>query len=94
MGVPCVSLLGEHFSSRYGSSILDACDLDFLIALTFDEYIEKCVDLALNFDKLNSLRKTMRDRINKSGFNDSKSFAEALEEIFSYLINEVRKESS
>jgi len=91
MGVPCVSLLGERFASRYGSSILNACDLDFLIAETFDEYIQKCMDLASNFDNLNSLRTTMRERINSSGFNDSQSFAKSLEEIFSNLVNKARK---
>lgn len=92
MGVPCVSLLGERFSSRYGSSILNACDLDFLIVESFDEYIEKCRELASNYEKLNSLRTTMRERITKSGFNDSQSFAKSLEEIFSNLVNKVRKD--
>ena len=52
MGVPFVTLAGEHFVSRMGVTILTNAGMPELIANNVDEYIELAVALALDKDRL------------------------------------------
>src|SRR5665213_1730650 len=75
MGVPFVTLAGEHFVSRMGVTILTNAGVPELIARNTDEYIKIATELALDRDRLRRLRHGLRDRVGKSPLMDQASFA-------------------
>jgi predicted O-linked N-acetylglucosamine transferase (SPINDLY family) len=79
MGVPFVTLAGEHFVSRMGVTILTNAGLPELIARNADEYVSLAVDLALDKDRLRSLRHNLRDRVAVSPLMNQPAFARNLE---------------
>jgi predicted O-linked N-acetylglucosamine transferase (SPINDLY family) len=79
MGVPVITLAGRSHISRVGVSILSNVGLQELIAKTHDEYIGIAVNLASDIEKLQLLRKSLRDRISHSPLTDAKRFTASLE---------------
>lgn len=81
-GVPAITKLGTHFASRVCASILLEAGLPELVCKSLEEYEEKAVDLALNPDKLNKLKKKItQERLKKSLF-DTKGFVKDLERAY------------
>lgn len=66
MGVPVVSLYGERFGSRFGLSILTAAGLSELAVGSIQEYIDRAVALAKDFETLDVLHKNLRKMIEGS----------------------------
>jgi protein O-GlcNAc transferase len=79
MGVPAVTLAGDHYPGRMGVTHLTAVGLSDLIARTTKEYVEKAVALALDPDRLADLRRDLRGRMRASPLCDAPRFARALE---------------
>jgi predicted O-linked N-acetylglucosamine transferase (SPINDLY family) len=79
MGVPVISLAGEHMNCRVGISILGSIGLDSLVAATQTEYIEKAVELAKDTEKLKTIRSSMRSRLAEHSFCDTKRLARDME---------------
>jgi len=79
MGVPVITLEGTAYHSRAGVSLLSNVGLPELIAKTQDEYIKIAIDLASNISKLQSLRKSLRDKMSLSPICDAKRFTTNLE---------------
>ena len=79
MGVPIIGLYGTRHSSRFGADILRLAGMSELIANDQKEYINKVVSLAEDQNKLIELKKTLRERLNKSKLLDRKSFVTELE---------------
>lgn len=63
MGVPIVTLVGEHHFSRVGLSLLSAVGLDYFAAKTEDEYVAKATVLAAKPEALTKIRNTIRQRM-------------------------------
>ncbi|MBW8015686.1 MAG: hypothetical protein FVQ82_05830 [Planctomycetes bacterium] len=63
MGVPIVSLVGEHHFSRVGLSLLTSVGLEFFAAKTEDEYVAKASVLAGKPEALASIRVQLRQRM-------------------------------
>ncbi len=82
MGVPFITLAGNHFSARMGVTILSNAGLSELIARTEDEYVSLVVNLAENKDKLRALRHNLRERVMQSPLMDQKAFANDMETAF------------
>ncbi|HMD55082.1 MAG TPA: hypothetical protein VKJ65_11085, partial [Phycisphaerae bacterium] len=82
MGVPVVTLAGHVHMSRVGVSLLSNAGLPELIAQTPEEYVQIAVKLAGDLPKLNELRGTMRQRMQKSPLMDSRRFAHNVEEAY------------
>jgi predicted O-linked N-acetylglucosamine transferase (SPINDLY family) len=82
MGVPVITLAGKSHASRVGVSLLSNVGLPELIATTPDEYVAKAVDLAHDLEKLQSLRKSLRDVMSRSPLTDAKKFTHHLEEAY------------
>ena len=82
MGVPVITLAGNTHASRVGVSLLSNVGLPELIAQTPEEYVAKVVDLARDPDKLQSLRKSLRDMMSRSPLTDAKKFTHHLEEAY------------
>lgn len=79
MGLPMVSLSGRHARQRFGTSILWNAGLADLVAENGDAYIEKAVRLGGDLDRLDGLRKTLRERVAASPICDAKGIAREIE---------------
>lgn len=82
MGVPVITLSGNSHVSRVGTSLLSNVGLQYLVARTKDEYIEIAVKLAADVEKLQFLRKNLRDMMVQSPLTKSKQFIENLEQCY------------
>jgi predicted O-linked N-acetylglucosamine transferase (SPINDLY family) len=79
MGVPVVTLSGQTAVGRGGRSILSNLGLRELIAFTPDEYVQIAVDLAKDENRMDSLRQSMRCRMQSSPLMDAQGFARDME---------------
>jgi predicted O-linked N-acetylglucosamine transferase (SPINDLY family) len=82
MGVPVVSLAGDHFVSRMGLTHLSAVGLADLAAHSEREYVDLAVSLARDASRLRTLRCNLRDRLETSALCDAPRFTMSLEHAF------------
>ena len=77
MGVPVLTLSGEKFVSRYGTSINSNLKLNDFISKDINDYILKAVKFSSinNCDELNNLRQNLRQKSINSPLFDNKNFA-------------------
>ncbi len=80
MGVPVITLSGNHTVSRWGLSLLAAVGLEELASKSKNEYIAIIKSLAYSHQRLKTLKTGMRDRLISSPLCHAKGFAEAVEE--------------
>ena len=74
MGVPVVTRAGETLGSRFGASLLRNIGADALIAYTEEEYIERAVFLAQDFDTLDALHAGLRNMTAASPVMDAPAY--------------------
>jgi len=67
MGVPVITLAGEHMVSRVGVSALSRLGLDAFITHSEAEYLQRAIQIAENLPGLNQIRQSLRERM--SGTN-------------------------
>jgi predicted O-linked N-acetylglucosamine transferase (SPINDLY family) len=79
MGVPTLSLVGEHHASRVGLTILSRVGLEVFTASTPEEYVGKAVAFAGEPENLSKIRAAMRSMVTASALYDAKGFAHSLE---------------
>jgi predicted O-linked N-acetylglucosamine transferase (SPINDLY family) len=79
MGVPVVSLSGQTAVGRGGRSILSNLGMPELVAFTTDQYAQIATDLARDLDRINGLRRSMRQRMLASPLMDAPGFARDVE---------------
>lgn len=84
MGVPVMTLLGDHHRARVSASILKHAGLDDLIASDRDDFVARAVALAQDRPRLQDYRKTMRHRMAPmcDGARFARDFADALRDIW------------
>jgi len=70
MGVPVVTLAGDHMAARWGASILRAAGLDELITDSQAAYVATATALAGDRSRLAGLRSTLRERVAASPLCD------------------------
>jgi predicted O-linked N-acetylglucosamine transferase (SPINDLY family) len=75
MGVPVVALEGSHVAARMGLAILTNAGLPDLVAPSREEYIALARDLALDRDRLRTLRHDLRGRVARSPLVDHAALA-------------------
>lgn len=80
MGVPTLTLADNSLLSRQGASLLTAAGLSEWVATSKPDYIEKAIAMAIDLDKLASLRAGLRTQVLESPLFDAKRFARSLEE--------------
>jgi predicted O-linked N-acetylglucosamine transferase (SPINDLY family) len=79
-GLPVVAKQGgETFSTRLGCSVLAEMGLSELIARDEDEYIRIAAGLASAVPELASLRRTLREKLERSPMRDFPGFTRGLE---------------
>jgi len=81
-GLPLLTLAGESFASRVAASLLNATLLPELITSTQEEYETLAIELALNPEKLTSIRQKLeRNRLTTPLF-DTGRFTRNIEEAY------------
>jgi Predicted O-linked N-acetylglucosamine transferase, SPINDLY family len=84
MGVPIITHPMSRVVSRQTHAILNQIGLAELSADTIDEYIQTAINLARDPNKINTLRQSMRQRMQASNLMNATAFTQNLE---STLIN-------
>lgn len=82
-GLPVVAKAGgETFTTRLGCSVLAAMGLSEWIAADEDEYIRIAAGLASDVPRLSELRRTLRQRLERSPMRDFPGFTRELESAY------------
>lgn len=84
-GVPVITLLGAHFASRVGASLLKAMGLEELVATSLEEYRDLAVRLAQDRVKLGRFRQRLEVNRSRSSLFDTPRFARNLEKAFTKM---------
>jgi predicted O-linked N-acetylglucosamine transferase (SPINDLY family) len=79
MGVPVVTMVGDRHSARVGASLLNGVGLPDLVARSPAEYVEIAVRLAMDTDRRQQLRRTLREQFLASEVGQPLTLARALE---------------
>jgi predicted O-linked N-acetylglucosamine transferase (SPINDLY family) len=79
MGVPVVTLVGQTPVSRAGWSQLSNLGLPELAGKTPEEFVRIAVELARDLPRLQELRSTLRQRMERSPLTDAPGFARGIE---------------
>jgi protein O-GlcNAc transferase len=79
MGVPVVALSGRTMASRGGASVLNVVGLPQLVAGTEEEYVEIAAALSGDPERLDRLRRELRERVAASPLTDARTFVRDLE---------------
>ena len=82
MGVPVVSLAGEHPVSRAGWSQMSNLGRPELVTTSPDEYVHRAVQLARDIPRLAELRRTLRSQMEASPLMDAPRFARDIESAY------------
>lgn len=82
MGVPVVTLPGDRWVSRVGSSMLHAAGLPELVAATPAEYVDLAASLVADVPRLAALRAELRARVTRSALCDATRVTRALERAY------------
>lgn len=91
MGVPVVSMYGERRSSRFGLSILTNAGIGELAVPTADEYAERAVALAHDWELLDVLHKNLRTMLENSTAMDGRRYAREMEAQYEKILQEARE---
>ena len=87
MGVPVVSLYGNSVNSRMSLSILSNVDIAELATDSYDEYVNRAVALAGDWELLTILRKNLRGMMKKSPLMDAENYVRTIEKIFVKILD-------
>ncbi|MFN3075890.1 MAG: tetratricopeptide repeat protein [Alphaproteobacteria bacterium] len=82
MGVPIITMNGQHTGVRASVATVSAIGLPELVATSPDEYVDKAAALVNNPDRLERMRMELRDRMERSPFMDYRGFASTLEDAY------------
>ena len=76
--LPVVTLPGETFYNRICGSFNQAIGLEQLNAFSFDDYVEKAINLGSNSDRLSTIRAHLREHKGQTSMFDGQKFAQEL----------------
>ena len=82
MGVPVLTLIGNSFASRVAASLLNSVNMPELITTSQDAYESLAIELALNSEKLDGIKKKLIGNLPTSALFNSRAFAKYLELAF------------
>lgn len=74
MGVPVITKPGPTFAGRHSTTHLINAGLPELVVDSWEQYVEKTVELATNLESLEELRNGLRDQVKNSPLTDGKRF--------------------
>ena len=79
MGVPVITLVGKTHAARVGVSLLSNVGLSDLVAASDGQYVQLAVNLAKDLQRVTDLRRTLRQRMERSPLMDAQSHARDIE---------------
>lgn len=79
MGVPVITLAGKRHGSRFGYSLLKNLAIEDCVAFSKEEYIEKAIDLANDFERIDFLHRNLRMIMQKSPLMDGETYLNHIE---------------
>ncbi len=82
MGVPIITMPGQHFFGRMSVSILNSIGCDGWIANTQADYVDLAARMAADVKQLVHERSTLRSRVRQSSLCDEADFTRGLEAAF------------
>lgn len=82
MGVPLVTLLGDGVPGRLSASFLGTIGHPELIAATTDDYVGIAAGLAADIDRLDRLRRSLREALTQSILCDGPAYCRAVEQAY------------
>jgi predicted O-linked N-acetylglucosamine transferase (SPINDLY family) len=91
MGVPLVALIGDRGIARGGFSILETLGLPELIASTNTDFVDRNLRLVNDIGRRHELRRTLRQRLERSPLMDAAGFTRALENGYREMWRAVRR---
>ena len=89
MAVPVLTLCGDRHSARVGASLLNAVNLQDLIAYSEDEYVAKAISLSAKNQELSRLRQFLIDNFKSSVLCDQDAFTERWEKMLLDLCSDL-----
>jgi predicted O-linked N-acetylglucosamine transferase (SPINDLY family) len=87
MNTPIITLAGTNYVSRIGVSLLSNLKLEKYIAYSYEEYIQKVIDLANNENELKKLHTTIRNKMLECDLGNSISFTKNIENAYIDIMN-------
>ncbi|MBR5914576.1 MAG: hypothetical protein IKZ58_09470 [Selenomonadaceae bacterium] len=88
MGVPVISLYGDRHGTRFGYSILNNVGIGELAVENVDEYVDRAVKLAGDFETLSLLHKNLRRMMKNSPLMNAVGYVRNIEEKFFEVLKE------
>lgn len=85
MGVPVITLLGDHMVARWSGAMLEKLKLNELVAHDEEEYVKIAQGLAQNLDRLEALRTGLRERVAQSPLCDEQGRTRQIERAFRWM---------
>jgi predicted O-linked N-acetylglucosamine transferase (SPINDLY family) len=82
MGVPVITLTGNHFVSRVATSLVTHVGRSEFAAESYDQYIYIAKDLTNNIDNLNLIRHSLRPQLHGSSLCNGTEYAKNVEMAF------------
>ena len=87
MGIPVITLVGERHNGRFGYSLLHNMGLDELCTFSEEEYIQKAIDLANDWEKVRDYHLTLRRRMRQSPIMDDTIYMAEIETAYEKIWN-------
>lgn len=79
MGVPTITLSGDRHTTRVGASLLANVGLEAFVARSEDEYVKVATEMAGDIAELDTIRRSMRERLHRSPLVDADKLARTIE---------------
>jgi predicted O-linked N-acetylglucosamine transferase (SPINDLY family) len=89
MGIPVISLQSRPVLGYIGKTLLHAIDALDWLAENEDEYIQKVLNLAGDYGKLELYRQTLRERVKNSPLLNEAQFTTDLEDAFKVMYRDL-----
>ena len=87
MGVPVITLVGERHNSRFGYSLLKNIGLEELCAFSEEEYVQKAIDLANDWERIREYHQTIRRKMEESPVMNDTIYMGEIEDAYEKIFN-------
>lgn len=81
-GVPVLSQMGDNYYTRSGAHTVLALGIPELVADSWDQYVERALELTADVEALDRLRSRIRPAFEASSYRDEAGFTRILEDAF------------
>ena len=86
-GVPVITLVGERHNSRFGYSLLKNAGFEELCAFSEEEYVQKAIELANDWDRIRDYHLTIRRKMEQSNIMNDVVYMGEIEQAYEKIYN-------